>query len=79
MERIVKTPQEALGGSQHRWAEGHAFAQTEGHQTEGACGDASMSRLEGQARKVQDYELPILAEALDVSIEQLLNDEMANR
>lgn len=41
--------------------------------------DASMSRLEGQARKVQDYELPILAEALDVSIEQLLNDEMANR
>ena len=41
--------------------------------------DASMSHLEGQARKVQDYELPILAEALDVSIEQLLNDEMANR
>ena len=41
--------------------------------------DASMSRLEGQARKVQDHELPILAEALDVSIEQLLNDEMANR
>ena len=41
--------------------------------------DASMSRLEGQARKVQDYELPILAEALDVSIEQLLNNEMANR
>ena len=41
--------------------------------------DASMSRLEGQVRKVQDYELPILAEALDVSIEQLLNDEMANR
>lgn len=37
--------------------------------------EASMSRLEGQTRKVQDYELPIIAEALDVSVEWLLSEE----
>ena len=37
--------------------------------------DASMSRLEGQTRKVQDYELPIIAEALDVSVKWLLDEE----
>lgn len=34
--------------------------------------DTSMSRLEGQTRQVYDYELPILAEALNVSINWLL-------
>ena len=29
----------------------------------------------GQTRKVQDYELPIIAEALDVSVEWLLSEE----
>lgn len=35
--------------------------------------DTSMSRLEGQNRLVQDFEVPILAEALGVSIEWLLS------
>lgn len=34
--------------------------------------DTSMSRLEGQTRQVYDYELPILAEALNVSVNWLL-------
>lgn len=34
--------------------------------------DTSMSRLEGQNRLVQDFEVPILAEALGVSVEWLL-------
>jgi len=37
--------------------------------------DTSMSRLEGQKRLVQDYELPILAKALGVSVEWLLLGE----
>lgn len=37
--------------------------------------DTSMSRLEGQNRLVQDFEVPILAEALGVTIEWLLNQE----
>lgn len=37
--------------------------------------DTSMSRLEGQNRLVQDFEVPILAEALGVSIEWLLSRE----
>ena len=37
--------------------------------------EASMSRLEGQTRKVQNYELPIIAEALDVSVKWLLGEE----
>ena len=37
--------------------------------------DTSMSRLEGQTRRVQDYELPIIAEALGVSVEWLLGEE----
>ena len=41
--------------------------------------EASMSRLEGQARRVQDYELPILAEALGVSAEWLLEDAQEGR
>lgn len=37
--------------------------------------DTSMSRLEGQNRMVQDFEVPILAEALGVSVEWLLSRE----
>ncbi len=37
--------------------------------------DTSMSRLEGQNRLVQDYEVPILAEALGVSVEWLLQQD----
>lgn len=36
--------------------------------------DTSMSRLEGQMRLVQDFELPILANALGVSVEWLLEE-----
>ena len=35
----------------------------------------SMSRLEGQTRLVQDFEIPVLAKALNVSIEWLLEQE----
>ena len=37
--------------------------------------DTSMSRLEGQNRLVQDFEVPILAEALGVGVEWLLKQE----
>ena len=37
--------------------------------------DTSMSRLEGQLRLVQDFEIPILAKALNVSLEWLLEQE----
>ncbi len=37
--------------------------------------ETSMSRLEGQTRQVQDYELPVIADALGVSVEWLLSDE----
>lgn len=37
--------------------------------------DTSMSRLEGQNRLVQDFEVPILAEALGVTVEWLLSPE----
>jgi len=37
--------------------------------------DTSMSRLEGQLRLVQDFEIPILAEALGVSVAWLLDTE----
>lgn len=37
--------------------------------------DTSMSRLEGQNRLVQDFEVPVLAEALGVSVEWLLKRE----
>ena len=37
--------------------------------------DTSMSRLEGQTRLVQDFEIPVLAKALNVSIEWLLEQE----
>lgn len=37
--------------------------------------DTSMSRLEGQNRLVQDFEVPILAKALGVSVEWLLRQE----
>jgi len=33
----------------------------------------SLSRLEGQYRLVQDYEVVILAQALDITVEELLN------
>ena len=38
-------------------------------------GESSLSRLEGQQRLVQDFEIPILAQALGVSCEWLLSDE----
>lgn len=34
--------------------------------------ESSLSRLECQERLVQDFELPVLARALDVSVEELL-------
>lgn len=37
--------------------------------------DTSMSRLEGQLRLVQDFKIPILAKALNVSLEWLLEQE----
>lgn len=39
--------------------------------------ETSLSRLEGQHRLVQDFELPILADALGVSVEWLLKREDA--
>lgn len=36
---------------------------------------STLSRLEGQERLVQDFEIPILAEALGVSVEWLLDQE----
>lgn len=33
----------------------------------------SLSRLEGQQRLVQDYEIVILARSLDISVEELLS------
>ena len=36
--------------------------------------DASMSRLEGQRRKVLDYELPVIADALGMSVSWLLGE-----
>lgn len=38
-------------------------------------GESSLSRLEGQQRLVQDFEIPILAQALGVSSEWLLEGE----
>ena len=38
--------------------------------------DTSMSRLEGQTRLVQDFEVVILAQALNVSVEWLLQENM---
>lgn len=38
--------------------------------------DTSMSRLEGQTRLVQDFEVVILAEALNVSVQWLLQENM---
>lgn len=35
----------------------------------------SLSRLEGQYRLVQDYEVVILAKALDITVEELLKQE----
>lgn len=35
----------------------------------------TLSRLEGQERLVQDFEIPILAEALGVTVEWLLDQE----
>ena len=37
--------------------------------------ETSMSRLEGQTRQVQDYELPVIADALGVSVDWLLSEE----
>lgn len=36
----------------------------------------SLSRLEGQYRLVQDYEVVILAKALDITTEELLRQDM---
>lgn len=35
----------------------------------------SLSRLEGQQRLVQDYEVVIIAQALDMSLEELLHQD----
>lgn len=35
----------------------------------------SLSRLEGQYRLVQDYEVKVIAKALDVSLEELLGGD----
>lgn len=35
----------------------------------------SLSRLEGQQRLVQDYEVVILAEALEISVDELLFEQ----
>ena len=37
----------------------------------------SLSRLEGHQRSVQDYELPIIARVLGVSLDELLSEEEA--
>ena len=36
--------------------------------------ESSLSRLECQQRLVQDFELPLLAQALDISVEELLKE-----
>ena len=38
-------------------------------------GETSLSRLEGQTRLVQDFEIPILAKTLGVSAAWLLGEE----
>ena len=38
----------------------------------------SLSRLEGQYRLVQDYELVAIAKALDISVEELLGKKRGN-
>jgi transcriptional regulator with XRE-family HTH domain len=35
----------------------------------------SLSRLEGQYRLVQDYEIVIIAKALNITVEELLNQD----
>lgn len=42
-------------------------------------GESSLSRLEGQQRLVQDFEIPILARALGVSVQWLLDEEEDNQ
>lgn len=37
--------------------------------------ESSLSRLECQQRLVQDFELPLLAQALDISVEELLKED----
>lgn len=37
--------------------------------------ETTMSRLEGQTRLVQDFEIPILAKVLGVSVEWLLDQD----
>ena len=41
--------------------------------------DTSMSRLEGQTRLVQDFEVPILAKVLGVSVDWLRESEEENK
>jgi hypothetical protein len=38
----------------------------------------SLSRLEGQYRLVQDYEIVAIAKALDISVEELLGKKRNN-
>ena len=40
--------------------------------------ETTMSRLEGQTRLVQDFEIPILAKVLGVSVEWLLEQDKAD-
>lgn len=41
--------------------------------------ETTMSRLEGQNRLVQDFEVPILAKVLGVSVEWLLEQEESGK
>ena len=71
--------------AQHRWDKNRSIAQGARHEAKGSgdpaakrgmdISDTSMSRLEGQTRLVQDFEIPVLAKALNVSIEWLLEQE----
>jgi transcriptional regulator with XRE-family HTH domain len=40
--------------------------------------ETSLSRLEGQYRLVQDFEVVIIAEALEISVEELLGKRRRN-
>lgn len=41
--------------------------------------ETTMSRLEGQTRLVQDFEIPILAKVLGVSVEWLLEQDEGDK
>ena len=85
----VKAAENSCGQPQYRGREGSAGAKGKAYQAKDLVAalqsrgmdicDTSMSRLEGQNRMVQDFEVPILAEVLGVSIEWLLSQEKEKR